>query len=214
MTGALLTISENSLARAFEEQQRAMMRVAPAIAQMTQLADRINESYAPMFKTIQALAESMRPTLETMARLRESVSFYSIPTVEYPSRIFTQTEVESKPEVTAAKLVTTVRIPDTDLTFDARQAILSKTVSNVRRVYAFEDKGRRRLFVRLMSARQPIATETLREELGRNSTDAIRKMVQGINGEARKQLGIKERIVIARRGSGYMLNPEVFIHRT
>lgn len=212
MTGALLTISENSLARAFEEQQRAMTRVAPAIAQMTQLADRINETYASMFKSIQALADSMRPTLETMARLQESVRF-SIPTVEYPTRIFTQTEIESKPEVTVAKVVTTVRIPDTDLTFDTRQAILSKTVSGIRRIYAFEDKGRKRLFVRLMSARQPVATEILREELNRNSTDAIRKMVQGINGEARKNLGIKERIVIARRGSGYMLNPEVFIQR-
>jgi hypothetical protein len=189
-----------SIQAAAEEQARLAERMREPML-------RIAQAYEPIFKNMNALSEALRPSLIAMEGLHRSLGIYPVTTAEE------STEVAIVPKPVLVEKIAALPV-NTDIAYDAREKTLSRTVNGAYRVYAFEDKTRGRLFAWLLTARKYVATEELRMEFGRNNTDAIRKIVQGVNDEAKTKLGLKERIIIGKRGSGYRINPSLFVHRT
>lgn len=104
----------------------------------------------------------------------------------------------------------------TGLFYDSKEKILTRTIGE--RLLTTRFKGgeakRLNLFERLKQAKSYIKTETLRDELNCPSTEAVRKIVQGINNKVFSDLNVKDKIIEGRPGFGYRINPRVSFCKT
>lgn len=200
---------------------------------------RMTEFQSQADKLAKTLAPSLKPIQEAIVRLNDSGIFQNIQKMtEVYSGLLKPSMFEpypdlpllSSPELLLEEDVDMVAhraaeitadnpnlrpTPLYDLVYDFNEKILTRTVPG--KVLSSRFKGgeakRVNLFEKLVKAKKFVETRSLQEELGCPTTEAVRKLAQGINNKIRNDLNIEEKVIEGRLGFGYRINPQIAVHR-
>ncbi len=202
------------------EKEHREKGLPPSPAQLALVAEMQKNAKAQF----SALAETMRPTLDSIARMQETLKPVLHRPTEFmapiPPRDRTVRIAPDQFDELVDRLSTRTKAAEMetsqDLVYDFKEKTLARTVPGMMLVSRFSSKGgeakRMQLLERLIRHKKYLPTKDLREELDCPSGEAVRKLVQGINNKAKKDLSIKFNIVEGRSGFGYRINSALSIH--
>lgn len=105
-------------------------------------------------------------------------------------------------------------LSDHEIFFDTQTRSLNRFLSDGSILtYKFKTGKRFQLFNELFFFGNYIQTAALAKELECPTTNAVMKMAEGINTQAKINLEIKEKIIEGREGLGYRINPNFTVHK-
>jgi hypothetical protein len=209
-------IMESSLGKHFkqvaefqESANQLAKTLVPALKPIQDTISRLNDS--GLFRDIQKMrglySELLKPTLFHVENLEILPSF--------PRTIISEDGVEEIIQNALERSVETGVSKPLDLIWNMKEKILSRVVPGIILNSPFEggETKRMNLLEKLMKTRGYVESRELKDFLDCPTTEAVRKLKQGINKRVREDLNITEDVVEGRKSFGYRINPLIDIHK-
>ncbi len=205
--------SYNAMSEAELEKKKKELMESPIFKQAQQTVRDVTER-------VQKVADTLKPVFERVSQARQQMIALQpnllsdtlvIPTDNTQHLILKELRI-----LNAEKLVTKNHAnTEIVISYNTQENSLMRVVDGTEYFYHFKDDAKRkRLFDILLLRKSYIQRKELKVLLGSPTADAISTMVKTLNEKVAQKLHLnKLKIVVAKSGSGYRINPNVIIQR-
>lgn len=185
--------------------------LVPALKPIQDTISRLNDSgiFRDLEKMRNLYAELFKPNLFPAER------FTILPHTS--RKVFSEEDVEEIVQNALEKSIETGVTKPLDLIWNTKEKILSRAVPGITLNSSFRggEAKRMNLLEKLIKVRgKYVESANLREFLECPTTEAVRKIVQGINKKVVKDLDVTERLIEGRGTFGYRISPLFSIHQS
>lgn len=201
------------------EQTRKELLESPLIKNVQKIVLEHYNSLEEIKKKIAPTLEQVRLAYKQVADLhKQETEFLNIPPILYnpqnDTRRILQGIEELKISITKSNLENR-HSGEVVIAYDTEDGSLSRFIDGKNFSYGLtEDGKRKKLLDLLLNRRGYVKTDELRKLLDSPSSQAIAKLAQAINDNAKKSLRIQKiKIIEGKKVSGYRINPKVTIRK-
>lgn len=200
----------NNMSKAQLEKKRKELMESPIFKQAQKTLDNLNTH----------VQKNVKPILDRMVEAHKQIStpYFGDTSISIPvaPRETTQQEILKELRILNQKKIVQKQVASTEIviSYNSFEGMLTRIIDGKEYVYHFKnDTKRKKLFDTLRLKKTYLQRKELKVVLGSPTADAVSTMIKTFNDKVTLKLKLKIRLIVAKAGSGYRINPSVIIER-
>ncbi len=201
----------NNMSKAELEKKKKEVMESPAFKQAQKKLDDLNTH----------IQKNVKPVLDRMAQVHKQINtpYFGDTPISIPvaRRDTTQQEILRELKILNRKKPAQKQIISNEIVilYDGHEGTLTRTIDG--KMYSHSFRGtakRKKLFDLFREKKSYIQLKELKALLASPTTDSVSTMIKTLNDKVTQKLHLKTKLILAKPGSGYKINPDILIERS